>query len=258
MADFGIGSVMGGGFSGLGGFGVGFMEHKSPTTVLPKLVEPAQIGDYLECDVILSRTTDFSAEVTEYPVEDGFSISDHCIRKPLKLQLEVLFTPTPVTWWNAAFGGKLHTLNRVINAIMDIWKKGEPVTIKLVDAIYEDMVLTSAPMPRKAEDGYCYRCTLQFTHVRRVTQRTEDIPEDGCNADASGKAGQTGKDGGLASTQEIGTGMRTVEPDTSGGSILSTNNIDLSQFGSVGVGLEATAYMAMATISNSMGGGMLW
>ena len=177
MADFGIGSVMGGGFSGLGGFGAGFMEHKSPTTVLPKLVEPAQIGDYLECDVILSRTTDFSAEVTEYPVEDGFSISDHCIRKPLKLQLEVLFTPTPVTWWNAAFGGKLHTLNRVINAIMDIWKKGEPVTIKLVDAIYEDMVLTSAPMPRKAEDGYCYRCTLQFTHVRRVTQRTEDIPE---------------------------------------------------------------------------------
>ena len=56
MADFGIGSVMGGGFSGLGGFGAGFMEHKSPTTVLPKLVEPAQIGDYLECDVILSRT----------------------------------------------------------------------------------------------------------------------------------------------------------------------------------------------------------
>ena len=52
--------------------------------------------------------------------------------------------------------------------------------------------------------------------------------------------------------------MRTVEPDTEGGSILSTNNIDLSQFGSVGVGLEATAYMAMATISNSMGGGMLW
>ena len=141
MADFGIVSAIGGGFSGLGGFGAGFMEHKSPTTVLPKLVEPAQIGDYLECDVILSRTTDFSAEVTEYPVEDGFSISDHCIRKPLKLQLEVLFTPTPVTWWNAAFGGKLHTLNRVINAIMDIWKKGEPVTIKLVDAIYEDMTL---------------------------------------------------------------------------------------------------------------------
>ena len=110
MADFGIGSAIRGGFSGLGGFGAGFMEHKSPTTVLPKLVEPAQIGDYLECDVILSRTTDFSAEVTEYPVEDGFSISDHCIRKPLKLQLEVLFTPTPVTWWNAAFGGKLHTL----------------------------------------------------------------------------------------------------------------------------------------------------
>lgn len=237
------------------------------TGVLPKLTQPAQIGDMLECDVILSRTTTFESEVTQFPVEDGFSISDHCIRKPMKLTLEVLFTPTPVTWFLAALGGSRHSLNRVIDAVMDIWKKGEPVTIKLVDAIYTDMVMTSAPMPRRTEDGYCYKAILEFQHVRRVTQRTEDIPEDGCNADAQGKAGQTGKDGGMAATEEIGTGLQTIDPstvnDAESGDIwtqIATGNVDLSQFGAIGVGLEHTAAMATVSIAQSMGGmgAVLW
>lgn len=237
------------------------------TGILPKLTQPAQIGDMLECDVILSRTTTFESEVTQFPVEDGFSISDHCIRKPMKLTLEVLFTPTPVTWFLAALGGSRHSLNRVIDAVMDIWKKGEPVTIKLVDAIYTDMVMTSAPMPRRTEDGYCYKAILEFQHVRRVTQRTEDIPEDGCNADAQGKAGQTGKDGGMAATEEIGTGLQTIDPstvnDAESGNIwtqIATGNVDLSQFGAIGVGLEHTAAMATVSIAQSMGGmgAVLW
>lgn len=237
------------------------------TGILPKLTQPAQIGDMLECDVILSRTTTFESEVTQFPVEDGFSISDHCIRKPMKLTLEVLFTPTPVTWFLAALGGSRHSLNRVIDAVMDIWKKGEPVTIKLVDAIYTDMVMTSAPMPRRTEDGYCYKAILEFQHVRRVIQRTEDIPEDGCNADAQGKAGQTGKDGGMAATEEIGTGLQTIDPstvnDAESGDIwtqIATGNVDLSQFGAIGVGLEHTAAMATVSIAQSMGGmgAVLW
>lgn len=237
------------------------------TGILPKLTQPAQIGDMLECDVILSRTTTFESEVTQFPVEDGFSISDHCIRKPMKLTLEVLFTPTPVTWFLAALGGSRHSLNRVIDAVMDIWKKGDPVTIKLVDAIYTDMIMTSAPMPRRTEDGYCYKAILEFQHVRRVTQRTEDIPEDGCNADAQGKAGQTGKDGGMAATEEIGTGLQTIDPstvnDAESGDIwtqIATGNVDLSQFGAIGVGLEHTAAMATVSIAQSMGGmgAVLW
>ena len=237
------------------------------TGILPKLTQPAQIGDMLECDVILSRTTTFESEVTQFPVEDGFSISDHCIRKPMKLTLEVLFTPTPVTWFLAALGGSRHSLNRVIDAVMDIWKKGDPVTIKLVDAIYTDMIMTSAPMPRRTEDGYCYKAILEFQHVRRVTQRTEDIPEDGCNADAQGKAGQTGKDGGMAAREDIGTGLQTIDPstvnDAESGDIwtqIATGNVDLSQFGAIGVGLEHTAAMATVSIAQSMGGmgAVLW
>ena len=64
------------------GIGSSFVS-RGPQQVLPKLTQPAQIGDYLECDVVLNYTTQFDSDVTDFPVEDGFSISDHCIRNPL-------------------------------------------------------------------------------------------------------------------------------------------------------------------------------
>lgn len=229
----------------------GFLPTK--TNILPPLAQPAMIGT-LAVDVVINRTTTFESEVTEYPVEDGFSISDHVTRKPLKLSMDVLFTPTPVTWFNSLLGGR--KLDIVLNGIMQIYQNGEPVTITLPDGIYTDMIMTSAPMPRTVQDGYCYKATLEFVHVRRVVQRTEDVPQEYTANDAAGKAGTTALDGGAAPTTNIGTGLQVV--DATAAEVkripgVDTTNIDLSQYGSIGTGLEATAYMAAYSIFGSMG-----
>lgn len=222
--------------------------------VMPTVTEPAQIGDFLTVDVVMGRETKFNSEVTEYPVEDGFPIADHVIRKPMTLSLECIFTPTPVTHFNRFLGG--HTLNSVANALMQIYQAGEPITIKLVDAIYTDMVMTTAPLPRNIENGYCYKCQLEFTHVRRVVQRTEDVPEEYAQNDAAGKAGTTEKDGGAASTSNIGTGMQTVDPASgSRRPGINTDNVDYGQLGAMVVGSEATAYMAAYSTAISYGKG---
>lgn len=222
--------------------------------VMPKPTQPAKIGDYLTVDVVMSRETNFDSEVTEYPVEDGFPIADHVVRKPMRLSMDVVFTPTPVTW-GSLLGGR--ALNAVTNMLMQIYQKGEPVTITLVDAIYTDMVMTSAPLPRNVENGYCYRCQLEFTHVRRVVQRTEDVPEEYAANDAAGKAGTTEKDGGAAAQTEIGTGLQTVDASagSAGGGILgiNTDNIDFGQLGAMATGSEATAYMAAYSVYQSIG-----
>ena len=169
--------------------------------------------------------------------------------------MDVVFTPTPVTWGNSFLGGR--TLNAVTNMLMQIYQKGEPVKITLVDAIYTDMVMTSAPLPRNVENGYCYRCQLEFTHVRRVVQRTEDVPEEYAANDAAGKAGTTEKDGGAAAQTEIGTGLQTVDASagSAGGGILgiNTDNIDFGQLGAMATGSEATAYMAAYSVYQSIG-----
>mgnify|MGYP000057967482 CR=1 FL=1 len=233
--------------------GSGFVS--STAGIMPKPTQPAKIGDYLTVDVVMSRETNFDSEVTEYPVEDGFPIADHVVRKPMRLSMDVVFTPTPVTWGNSFLGGR--TLNAVTNMLMQIYQKGEPVKITLVDAIYTDMVMTSAPLPRNVENGYCYRCQLEFTHVRRAVQRTEDVPEEYAANDAAGKAGTTEKDGGAAAQTEIGTGLQTVDASagSAGGGILgiNTDNIDFGQLGAMATGSEATAYMAAYSVYQSIG-----
>lgn len=228
----------------------------------------AKIGD-LTVDCMLTKESRFDSDVTDNPIETGFVISDHVIRKPLELTMEVVFTPTPVT-----FGGSSNSLlsnipvlsfvgsssngngsgrmNDVVNGIMSIYQAGEPITIETTDAIYTDMVMVSAPLPRSVENGYCYRMSLTFRHVVKVTQRTEEVPEDGAAADASGKAGETEKAGGAASQTEIGTGMTTRDGTTSTG--VSTSGIDFSNAGGISIGMEQTATAAATVIGFALGG----
>lgn len=177
--------------------------------IIKHLSAPAQIGE-LTVDVLLSREHTYDSEVTEYPVETGFVISDHVSRKAPTLKLEVVFTPTPVTW-GGMFSANDNRLQEVQKAIQDIYKKAEPVTIKLPDAIWNNMVMTSAPLARTVQDGICYRMELNFTQIIVVQQKTEEISEDDSSADAKGMAGKTEYDAGPAQTIEIGPGMTTDE-----------------------------------------------
>ena len=78
---------------------------------------------------------------------------------------------------------------------MKIYLNREPITIKTVDSIYNNMVMVRAPLPKTVKNGICYKMELEFKYVQIVTQRTEDIPKEYANNDAQGKAGTTEKDG---------------------------------------------------------------
>ena len=88
------------------------MESKPKLT--HDLKSPATIGD-LECDIVVEREINFESSVTENPVEDGFSVADHVTRQPVKLNMTVLFTPTPVTWFKEGTNYQ-NRLSEVLNA----------------------------------------------------------------------------------------------------------------------------------------------
>ncbi len=187
------------------------------------LKEAATIGD-LKCDVVVERELTFASEVTENPVEDGFAVADHVSRKPLTLNMTVLFTPTPVTWFKEG-----ENYQNRLTELQKIYKKGEPVTIKLVDAIYKEMLMTNAPLPRNVENGYCYSVQISFVQVRRVNQKTESLPN--ASQDAAGKNGATETDGGKAETEEIGTGITVI--DNTATTEINTANISKGQAGDI-------------------------
>lgn len=209
-------------------------------------IVPATIGD-LQVDCVVDHITSFDSSVTEHPIEGGFVIADHVSRQPMKLSVTVIITPTPVSYFRIMGGSNPDRLGEASAYFEQVHLAGEPITIVLPDRICNDMVMTSCPLPRNVQDGFCYRLSLNFSHVTIVSQKTEEIPEDNASDEAKGKAGATGTDAGASSQTNIGTGVSFVRRT------LDTNKIDLKNLGNIMTGVELTASRTVFSIANSLG-----
>ena len=214
-------------------------------------IVPATIGT-LECDCVVDHVTSFNSQVTEHPIEGGFVIADHVARQAMKLSVTVIITPTPVSYFRIMGGATPDKLSEAAAYLEQVHLDGEPITIVLPSGIYENMVMTSCPLPRNVQDGFCYKLALEFTHVTIVSQKTEEIPEDKASGDAKGKAGATGTDAGASSQVNIGTGLTVI--DNKNYLALNTNQIDLRNLGQIQTGIELTASRAAYSVYRSLGG----
>ena len=214
-------------------------------------IVPATIGT-LQCDCIVEHVTNFDSQVTEHPIEGGFVIADHVIREAMTLSVTVIITPTPVSYFRIMGGANPDKLSEAASYFEQVHLAGEPITIVLPSGIYENMVMTSCPLPRNVQDGFCYRLALEFKHVTIVSQKTEEIPEQNATGDAVGKAGATGTDAGASSQVNIGTGL--IVRDNKKYLALNTNQIDLRNLGQIQTGIELTASRAAYSVYRSLGG----
>ena len=214
-------------------------------------VVPATIGE-LQCDCIVDHVTNLDSQVTEHPIEGGFVIADQVARQAMKLSLTAIITPTPVSYFRIMGGSNPDRLGEAASYLEQVHLAGEPITIVLPDGIYDSMVMTSCPLPRNVQNGFCYRLGLEFTHVTIVSQKTEEIPEQNASGDAVGKAGATGTDAGASSQVNIGTGL--IVRDNKKYIALNTNQIDLRNLGQIQTGIELTASRAAYSVYRSLGG----
>jgi hypothetical protein len=143
-------------------------------------------------------------------------------------------------------------LGEAIAYFEQLWLNGEPITVTIPSGIYQDMVMTSCPLPRNVQDGFCYRVALEFKHVVIVSQKTEEIPEQNASGDAVGKAGATGTDAGASSQVNIGSGL--IVRNNKNYIALNTNQIDLRNLGQIQTGIELTASRAAYSVYRSLGG----
>jgi hypothetical protein len=213
-------------------------------------IVPATIGD-LQVDCVVDHVTTFNSQVTEHPIENGFVIADHVARQAMTLSLTVIITPTPVSYFRQ-LGANPDRLGEAIAYFEQLWLNGEPITVTIPSGIYQDMVMTSCPLQRNVQDGFCYRVALEFKHVVIVSQKTEEIPEQNASGDAVGKAGATGTDAGASSQVNIGSGL--IVRNNKNYIALNTNQIDLRNLGQIQTGIELTASRAAYSVYRSLGG----
>lgn len=165
--------------------------------------QPVSI-DGITFDALIESDEEYTSDIPQYPVEDGYIVSDNVTNKPLELSMTLFLTNTPVTH-AARHGISPMRVDEVTSRLLQMREKKDVVKIVTSDKTYDDMGLTSLSIPKEVKGSREIKVTFQKvikTHTEQV-----NIPE------SYGKSGKTGANAGTAKTKVVNTG-------SSGGSTL--------------------------------------
>lgn len=182
----------------------------------PSLTSPTKIGT-IEVDILVEQEHKLESEVMEHPVEDGFPVADHVVRKPIRVSMVVGVTASPVTWLDK-LGSESDKVDNAISAFEQIYKNAQPITIVTPTNIWKNMVMTSAAIPRSLENGNLIRIPCEFVQIRTVSVKTTDIPADIVASSVTNSAGTTEADGGTATQTDAGDVSSSTSSDSSSSS----------------------------------------
>ncbi|MCI9658746.1 MAG: hypothetical protein HFI14_09055 [Lachnospiraceae bacterium] len=129
----------------------------------------------IEFDALIDEQKTMSATIPTYPVEDGFPISDTIILDPIKVQMTLYVSNTPVTWLYR-HGSSNDRVNRICEQIENLWLDKELVKVVTTDTIYKDMGITSITIKKSRESGYAREISLSLQKVRITKVLTVIIP----------------------------------------------------------------------------------
>ncbi len=129
----------------------------------------ALIGEIM-VDAFINESHTFSNEISEHPVENGFSIVDHIQNQPLSLSLNGIISNTPMDLLGLV---AIDSANRLLSEnkddfcetafkkIEELFAKREPITIATSLKTYPNMVLESLTIER---GGRYWRCTFIYLY----------------------------------------------------------------------------------------------
>ena len=169
---------------------------------MAKAKQPVTVAD-IEFDALIDSEQTFEAQVPEYAVETGYSVSDGIIFGAEKLSMTLFVTNTPVTWYSR-HGLDQSRVDTVCKKLEELYYKAEPITIVTSDETYTDMAIEAISIRKTLETGYAREIPISFKKVRKTSAKTTTIP------DSYGKSGATAKSAGTASTTTANSGASTA------------------------------------------------
>lgn len=175
-----------------------------------KATQPTSI-DGIEFDALIDSTETYDAEVPEYSIETGFSVSDTIALKPETLNMTLLLSNRPVTWKNRLGGGE-GRVEDVVKRLEELYFKRQLITVTTSSKTYTDMAITSISIPKSRDMLDAMEIPISLKKVRTTETKTITIP------DSYGKSGKTAAPAGTASTSKGGGGASDSSGGTGGSS----------------------------------------
>ena len=178
---------------------------------MSKAIQPVSI-DGIEFDALMGSTESYDANVPEYSVETGFSVSDTIILNPEQLDMTLLVSDRPVTW-ASRFGSSGDRVGRVLKQLKELYFKKRLVTVTTSSETYSNMAITSMSIPKTTAMMGAVEVPIKFKKVRVTEAKTTTIPA------SYGKSGASGAPAGTASNSSAsgGSGSKSGSSSSSGG-----------------------------------------
>lgn len=134
------------------------------------------IDETIQFDATITERHSAKVSLTKHPVEDGANPVDHALEEPELLQLEGIFTNTPLSELDRQARGSRsgepgvpgYALDQ-LNRLYRLKSSRRAVRVSTAVRTYFDMVLTSVDLPRDSRTGDAVRVSLTFEQVRFVS-----------------------------------------------------------------------------------------
>lgn len=137
----------------------------------------------LSIDVTTNDGFSLTADITDYPVEEGSFISDHITLKPYTVPLRGVITDSPLyvsdTHENAGYKDSKNS--RVKNAyekLLDLYYDQKPFTVVTGLDIFEDVFFTSLDVNRDPQTGQALSFDAKFKNILFATPKIVPIPRE--------------------------------------------------------------------------------
>lgn len=132
----------------------------------------------IEIDAMVEERHTQTAAVTQYPVEEGFTINDHVTQNPDGLTLHCAVGPQPVKTFGGI--GNLTSLDNnayaVYSGLADYKQAGEIIDVVTGLRVYENMIIDNLSITRNRDNGKGLDFDIGFVQLTIVKSLETTIP----------------------------------------------------------------------------------
>lgn len=155
--------------------------------------ETGAISEVITLDATLDATLSHSMSVTDFPVEDGSSISDHTQKQPDVVTIRSIVSSTPLRIVSLGVLSGNARPRAAFEIMTELQESKELVRIVTGLKTYDNMALTNFTVPRRADTTNALFFTATFREVRIVSSRIVTLPPEEAVEQTATKKEEGGK-----------------------------------------------------------------
>jgi hypothetical protein len=138
----------------------------------------------IEIEATVRQVHSSRVEVTDHPIEDGSSVTDHSRVMPKRLQLDIVISNDPIiinasenAVPSVASGDPRSRAQDAYAEFERLQTKGELLTVRTFLRDYDNMILEDITAPRDAATGNVLSASLSLRELKTATTEVVEPPE---------------------------------------------------------------------------------